>query len=149
MGGRRHRLNVAVRDADFPGELRDRAGTLGLEPELIEPTLSALLRELERWLAADSDAVLEAVRSRDALRGREVRWGGQVGTGAGSTSDGRLVVRTDAARCGSMPARSTWAAPEGVKTQQTGLSQRLSADKRLRGVAGPAAAGGLGELCTC
>jgi BirA family biotin operon repressor/biotin-[acetyl-CoA-carboxylase] ligase len=88
-------LNVAVREADFPVELRDRAGTLGLEPDAIEPTLAALLRALERWLAADSDAVVEAVRSRDALRGREVRWGGQVGIAAGIDGDGRLVVRTE------------------------------------------------------
>jgi BirA family transcriptional regulator, biotin operon repressor / biotin---[acetyl-CoA-carboxylase] ligase len=88
-------LNVAVREADFPAELRDRAGTLGLDPDAIEPTLTALLRTLERWLAADSDAVLEAVRSRDALRGRGVRWGGQVGIAAGIDGDGRLVVRTE------------------------------------------------------
>jgi BirA family transcriptional regulator, biotin operon repressor / biotin---[acetyl-CoA-carboxylase] ligase len=89
-------LNVAVREADFPVEVRDRAGTLGLDPDAIEPTLTALLRALERWLAADSDAVLEAVRGRDALLGRPVRWSGQVGTGAGIDEDGRLVVRTDA-----------------------------------------------------
>ncbi|HEV3387597.1 MAG TPA: biotin--[acetyl-CoA-carboxylase] ligase [Solirubrobacteraceae bacterium] len=88
-------LNVAVREADFPAELRDRAGTLGLDPDAIEPTLTGLLRTLERWLAADSDAVLEAVRSRDALRGRGVRWGGQVGIAAGIDGDGRLVVRTE------------------------------------------------------
>ncbi len=89
-------LNVAVRESDFRGQLRDRAGTLGLEPGAIEPTLEALLRGLERWFGADSDAVLDAVRARDALLGREVRWGGQTGIGAGIDADGRLVVRTDA-----------------------------------------------------
>ena len=88
-------VNVALRAADFPADLRDRAGTLGLEPSAIEPTLDALLRALERWLEADADAVLDAVRARDALLGREVRWGGQTGTGAGIDSSGRLVVRTD------------------------------------------------------
>lgn len=88
-------LNVAVREADFPVELRDRAGTLGLEPSAIEPTLDALLRALERSLAGGSDAVLEAVRRRDALLGREVRWGGRAGIGAGIDDDGRLVVRTE------------------------------------------------------
>ena len=88
-------LNVAVRDADFPPELRDRTGTLGLEPSALEPTLDALLRALERWLTTSSDYVLEAVRARDALLYREVRWGGQVGIGAGIDGDGRLVVRTD------------------------------------------------------
>jgi BirA family transcriptional regulator, biotin operon repressor / biotin---[acetyl-CoA-carboxylase] ligase len=36
-------VNVAVRIADLPGELRERAGTLGLEPAAVEPTLAALL----------------------------------------------------------------------------------------------------------
>jgi BirA family transcriptional regulator, biotin operon repressor / biotin---[acetyl-CoA-carboxylase] ligase len=88
-------LNVAVRETDFPPELRGRAGTLGLEPGAIEPTLEALLRGLERWLAAGSGAVLDAVRARDALLGREVQWGGRTGMGAGIDGDGRLVVRTD------------------------------------------------------
>ncbi|MBV8219281.1 MAG: biotin--[acetyl-CoA-carboxylase] ligase [Solirubrobacterales bacterium] len=88
-------LNIAVREADFPPELRDRAGTLGLEPSAIEPTLDALLRALERWLSASSDAVLAAVRERDALLGRPVRWAGRAGTGAGVDGDGRLVVRTE------------------------------------------------------
>jgi biotin-(acetyl-CoA carboxylase) ligase len=57
--------------------------------------LSALLRGFERWLAGDSDAVLEAVRGRDALLGREVRWGDRTGIGAGIDGDGRLVVRTE------------------------------------------------------
>ena len=88
-------LNVALRAEDFPPDLRDRAGTLGLEPSAIEPALAALLRALERWLGAGVDDVLEAVRARDALLGREVRWSGQTGTGAGIDSSGRLVVRTD------------------------------------------------------
>jgi BirA family transcriptional regulator, biotin operon repressor / biotin---[acetyl-CoA-carboxylase] ligase len=88
-------LNVAVREADFPPELRDRAGTLGLEPSAIEPTLEALLRALERWLAADPGAVLQAVRGLDALLARPVRWGGRTGVGAGVDSDGRLVVATE------------------------------------------------------
>src|SRR5207237_803071 len=45
-------LNVAVRPGDFPPELRDTAGTLGLEPADVEPVLAALLGGLERWLAA-------------------------------------------------------------------------------------------------
>ena len=86
---------MALRAEDFPPDLRDRAGTLGLEPSAIEPALAALLRALERWLGAGVDDVLDAVRARDALLGREVRWSGQTGTGAGIDSSGRLVVRTD------------------------------------------------------
>lgn len=91
-------LNVALREQDFPSELRDRAGTLGLEPDAVEPTLQRLLALLERWVAADSPSVLEAVRSRDALLDREVRWAGGEGRGAGVDGDGRLVVVTDAGR---------------------------------------------------
>jgi BirA family biotin operon repressor/biotin-[acetyl-CoA-carboxylase] ligase len=89
-------LNVAVRDEDFPPELLGRAGTLGLEPDAIEPTLQRLLRLLERWVGADPQAVLEGVRSRDALLGRPVRWAGGEGRGAGIDSEGRLLVHTDA-----------------------------------------------------
>ncbi len=91
-------LNVALREQDFPPALRDRAGTLGLKPDAVEPTLQRLLVLLERWVAADSPSVLEAVRSRDALLDREVRWAGGKGRGAGVDGDGRLVVVTDAGR---------------------------------------------------
>jgi BirA family transcriptional regulator, biotin operon repressor / biotin---[acetyl-CoA-carboxylase] ligase len=91
-------LNVALREQDFPPELRDRAGTLGLQPDAIEPTLQRLLSLLERWVGADSPSLLEAVRARDALLDREVRWAGGKGRGAGVDGDGRLVVVTDAGR---------------------------------------------------
>lgn len=91
-------INVAVRAEDFPAELRDRAGTLGLEPDAIEPMLAELLERLEQWLAADAAAVLEALRERDALLGERLRWAGGEGHGAGIDSDGRLVVVTDTGR---------------------------------------------------
>jgi BirA family biotin operon repressor/biotin-[acetyl-CoA-carboxylase] ligase len=87
-------LNVAVREEDFPPELAGRAGTLGLEPAAVEPTLDRLLASLDRWLTAAPDAVLEAVRSRDALLDRPVRWAGGEGRGAGIDSEGRLLVAT-------------------------------------------------------
>src|SRR5207302_10594858 len=67
-------VNVAVRLDELPAELHGRAGTLGLGPEAIEPTLERLMGGLERWTGAGGEAVLEAVRVRDALRGRHVRW---------------------------------------------------------------------------
>jgi BirA family biotin operon repressor/biotin-[acetyl-CoA-carboxylase] ligase len=87
-------LNVALREGDFPRELRGRGGSLGLEPDAVEPMLERLLERLEHWLAADADAVLEAVQARDALRDRPVRWAGGFGRGAGIDGEGRLVVDT-------------------------------------------------------
>ncbi len=88
-------LNVAVRPGDFPPELRERAGSLGLDPREVEPTLEQLLSVLERWLEAPEPEVLEAVRARDALRDRLVRWRDGEGRGAGVDDDGRLLVETD------------------------------------------------------
>jgi BirA family transcriptional regulator, biotin operon repressor / biotin---[acetyl-CoA-carboxylase] ligase len=88
-------LNVAVREEDLPRELRARAATLGLSVADVEPVLSRLLGSLERWVAAAPDAVLEALRERDALLGREVRWAGGAGEAAGVDGDGRLVVATE------------------------------------------------------
>lgn len=87
-------LNVAVRESDFPPDLRERAGTLGLAPADVEPLLARLLAALERWIAADPDTVLDALRGRDALLGRPVRWAGGSGDAAGVDGDGRLVVAT-------------------------------------------------------
>jgi BirA family biotin operon repressor/biotin-[acetyl-CoA-carboxylase] ligase len=89
-------LNVAVRMSDFPDELRDRAGTLGLEPDAVEGVLERLLRALELWLGASESSVLDAVRERDALRGQPVRWAAGSGVGGGIDRDGRLIVVTDA-----------------------------------------------------
>jgi BirA family transcriptional regulator, biotin operon repressor / biotin---[acetyl-CoA-carboxylase] ligase len=85
-------LNVALRIDDLPPELRDTAGTLGLEPADLEPTLERLLAALERTLALDETALLEAYRARDALRGREVSWTTGRGRAAGIDGEGRLVV---------------------------------------------------------
>lgn len=91
-------LNVALRPDDFPAELRTTATTLGREPADVEPTLTRLLEALERWIAAAPETVLDAVRARDALLGRPVRWEGGAGTGGGIDGDGRLIVLTDGGR---------------------------------------------------
>lgn len=87
-------LNVAIEAGDFPPELRDTAGTLGLPANAIEPTLEALLRALDRWLAAREPAVLDGFRASDALRDQPVRWAGGDGRAAGIDDAGRLVVVT-------------------------------------------------------
>ncbi len=88
-------LNVALREADFPAELRNRAGTLGLAPEAIEPTLERLLLALEARLSASPAAVLAEVRDRDALVGQTVRWAGGRGRADGIDDAGRLLVITE------------------------------------------------------
>jgi BirA family transcriptional regulator, biotin operon repressor / biotin---[acetyl-CoA-carboxylase] ligase len=89
-------LNVAICERDFPAELRDRAGTMGLAPDALEPTLERLLERLERWLGEPPAEVLEALRDRDALAGRHVRWAHGEGTAAGIDGEGRLLVVTGA-----------------------------------------------------
>jgi BirA family biotin operon repressor/biotin-[acetyl-CoA-carboxylase] ligase len=88
-------VNVAVREEDLPAELRPVAGGLGLEPSAVEPMLEQLLERLGSWLAVSDGEVLEAVRSRDALRGQIVRWAGGQGEAAGIDDRGRLLVTTD------------------------------------------------------
>ena len=88
-------LNVALREQDLPEELRDSAGTLGLEPEAVEPTLERLLACLEQWWAAPEEDVIAAVEPRDALRGERVRWSGGEGRAAGIDAAGRLIVHRD------------------------------------------------------
>ena len=85
-------VNVALRVDELPAELHATAGTLGLTPADLEPTLERLLAALERALALDDAALLEAYRGRDALRGQEVAWAGGRGTAAGVDGAGRLVV---------------------------------------------------------
>jgi BirA family transcriptional regulator, biotin operon repressor / biotin---[acetyl-CoA-carboxylase] ligase len=85
-------LNVALRIEDLPPELHETAGTLGLEPADLEPTLERLLAALERTLALDEATLLDAYRARDALRGREVSWTTGRGRAAGIDGEGRLVV---------------------------------------------------------
>jgi BirA family biotin operon repressor/biotin-[acetyl-CoA-carboxylase] ligase len=91
-------INVAVRPEEFPPELADSAGTLGLGPEAIEPLLARLLSALGRWLAAPADEMLEAVRARDALLGQTITWAGGTARGAGIDAHGRLLVDTPGGR---------------------------------------------------
>jgi BirA family transcriptional regulator, biotin operon repressor / biotin---[acetyl-CoA-carboxylase] ligase len=89
-------VNVAIELSDLPGELRDRAGTLGRRRADVEPCLAALLGELKRALELDAGAVLDAVRARDALRGRPIAWGDdRHGVADGIDGEGRLVVALD------------------------------------------------------
>lgn len=85
-------LNVAVRPTDLPAKLRDRAGSLGLPPAAIEPTLDQLLQALGRRLVQPTGDLLAAYRTRDALAGRTVRWTHGEGIARGVDDSGRLLV---------------------------------------------------------
>jgi BirA family biotin operon repressor/biotin-[acetyl-CoA-carboxylase] ligase len=85
-------LNVAVDPTGLPPELHGSAGTLGRSQSEVEPTLERLLATIERWLAAPAGEMLEALRARDALRGRSISWAGGRGTAGGIDGEGRLVV---------------------------------------------------------
>jgi BirA family biotin operon repressor/biotin-[acetyl-CoA-carboxylase] ligase len=97
-------LNVAVRLEDLPPELRPGgtqiagegsglpAATLGLLPSDVEPTLARLIAALERRLGEDAATTLQAWRTKDALRGREVVWSGGSGRAESIDGTGRLVV---------------------------------------------------------
>ena len=86
-------VNAALDLALLPEELRGVAGTLGLAPRELPRALDELLRALEARLAEPGDATLAALRERDALAGRPLRWEGGAGTGAGIAPDGALLVR--------------------------------------------------------
>jgi BirA family transcriptional regulator, biotin operon repressor / biotin---[acetyl-CoA-carboxylase] ligase len=86
-------INVALRPEDLPDELRGVAGTLGRRAEDLEPFLGETLAALEARLHEPAEATVAALRARDALHGRPVRWADGAGTGAGIDGRGRLRVR--------------------------------------------------------
>ncbi len=92
-------LNVAVKLEELPGLSSPAPGgepppgglpaaTLGLEPAAVEPMLARLLDALGQRLREPADRTLDAWRSRDALRGRDIAWDGQ-GGGPGRACRGR------------------------------------------------------------
>jgi BirA family biotin operon repressor/biotin-[acetyl-CoA-carboxylase] ligase len=86
-------VNAALDLATLPEEVRATAGTLGLDPAELPRALEALLTALEARLAEPAETTLAALRERDALAGRSVRWEGGEGKGAGIAGDGALLVR--------------------------------------------------------
>jgi BirA family biotin operon repressor/biotin-[acetyl-CoA-carboxylase] ligase len=86
-------VNVAVDPAALPPDAAAVAGTLGLDPTMIEPTLKDLLTALERRLGEESAATLAELRERDALLGQPVRWQDGEGIGAGVDDTGALLVQ--------------------------------------------------------
>ena len=91
-------LNVALDPATLPSEVAAVAGTLGRDASELDSTLSELLSALETRLSEERAATLAALRERDALLGKTVRWDGREGIGAGIDDTGALLVDTDAGR---------------------------------------------------
>lgn len=88
-------LGIGVNVAVGPGELPAGAGTLGRSPGAVEDVLSGVLSSLARRLEEPAAATLAALRARDALLGRQVRWAGGSGEATGVTETGALQVRRD------------------------------------------------------
>ena len=89
-------LNVLVERDDFPPELRETATSLLIEcaAPSIEAALTGIVERLDHWLGAPPAAVLEAWRSRDALKGERVRWSDGEGLANGLDESGALLVET-------------------------------------------------------
>ena len=88
-------INVRTTAADLPPELRRSATSLAqASPPAppLEALLEGVLRALARRLADPPEWVLEAWRSRDALRGECVRFDGGEGRAVGVDAAGRLLV---------------------------------------------------------
>jgi BirA family biotin operon repressor/biotin-[acetyl-CoA-carboxylase] ligase len=86
-------VNVAVELADLPPDVRESAATLGRPPGALEATLDEFLGHLAHRLAEPPPDCLAALRGRDALRDRPIRWAAGEGTGAGIDDAGALLVR--------------------------------------------------------
>ncbi|MFL5898828.1 MAG: biotin--[acetyl-CoA-carboxylase] ligase [Solirubrobacterales bacterium] len=109
-------LNLTISPDEFPPDLRDKAvsildprlrgrgrGSAGPSPLSAGPPPSApllaaavLSHRLNYWVKAEPNEVLDAWRSRDALRGREVAWDRGSGVADGVDDRGYLVVITPA-----------------------------------------------------
>ena len=94
-------LNVSTTEDEFPAELRETATSLraaaGVAPS-VEDVLEALLGALDRWLGGPPADVLNAWRTRDALRGKQLRWENGSGVAAGVDDSGALIVDTPGGR---------------------------------------------------
>lgn len=84
--------NIALEAQDFPLEISDSAGTLGLSPAAIEPFRKELISTLERSLLEPKATIIETINQRDALRGRHVETTEGTGVASGIDWDGRLLL---------------------------------------------------------
>lgn len=108
-------LNLSIPQEEFPPELQATAISLfnpghkdrgrgsagpspllsaGPPPSVPSAATEALSQRLENWVKAEPHEVLAAWRERDALKGRQVEWGGGSGVADGVDDRGYLVVVT-------------------------------------------------------
>ena len=85
-------VNVAVDVSALPPDAAAVAGRSGRDESEVEATLTELLDALETRLGEEKAATLTALRERDALLGKPVRWDGGEGLGAGIDDSGALLV---------------------------------------------------------
>jgi BirA family biotin operon repressor/biotin-[acetyl-CoA-carboxylase] ligase len=89
-------LNLAIREEEFPEDLRSRATSLlqdGARAGRAGEASALLSDALSRWIDAETELVLSEWRGRDALRGREVGWENGTGVAEGIDERGYLLVR--------------------------------------------------------
>jgi BirA family biotin operon repressor/biotin-[acetyl-CoA-carboxylase] ligase len=91
-------LNVGTER--FPDDLADTATSLLLAglSRSPEEVLRDVLSSLDEWLGVPPARVLEAWRSRDALKGERVRWSDGEGVADGIDDSGALLVETGDSR---------------------------------------------------
>lgn len=85
-------VGIGVNVSGVPAEVEDIATSLVRDD--VEGALHELLVGLEARVTQDAAEILAALRERDALLGRRVRWSGGEGVGAGIDSSGALLVET-------------------------------------------------------
>jgi BirA family transcriptional regulator, biotin operon repressor / biotin---[acetyl-CoA-carboxylase] ligase len=90
-----HRREISAAKPLQPSERSASEANPGTSPDLTAAPCTAakaLNRHLDHWVSADRNEVLDAWRSRDALRGREVSWEDGSGVADGIDDRGHLAV---------------------------------------------------------
>jgi BirA family transcriptional regulator, biotin operon repressor / biotin---[acetyl-CoA-carboxylase] ligase len=85
-------VGIGVNVRSVPPEVADIATSL--EREDVEGALDELMAALDHRIAQPPAEIVAALRERDALLGRRVRWSGGEGIGAGIDASGALLVDT-------------------------------------------------------
>ena len=93
-------INLATSEDDFPEELRQKAGSLGMQKDVRRRLVQVLAEELHTLLCHLPDrAFMEEYRTRSAVLGRRVRYtqNGVIyeGEAIAIDDDGALCVKTD------------------------------------------------------